>query len=71
MSDTGQKAVNASLDEKSVDEKRIETSSNGSFDLQNGDEALKLIDAEKVVTFSEEYNLKLRWKLVCRLLITR
>lgn len=71
MSVTGQQAVNTSLDEKSIDEKHIETSSNGSFNLQNGDEALKLIDAEKVVTFSEEYNLKLRRKLVCRLLRTR
>ncbi len=55
-----------SLDEKSVDEKHIETSGNDLIDLRNGDEALRLIDAEKVVKFSEEYNLKLRRKLVRR-----
>ncbi|KAF9448174.1 MFS general substrate transporter [Macrolepiota fuliginosa MF-IS2] len=55
----------ASLDRKSTDEKaeHVETSSDGSVDLQHGDEALRLIDAEEKVEFSEEYNLKLRRKL--------
>ncbi len=50
----------------SPDEKveNTETSSDGSIDLRNGDEALRIIDAEKVAKFSEEYNLRLRRKLV-------
>jgi len=30
------------------------------IDLHLGDEALRLVDAEKIVEFDEEYNLKLR-----------
>jgi hypothetical protein len=55
--------ADVSLDRRSLDEK-IDTSSDGSIDLRHGDEALQLIDAEKVIKFSEEYNLKLRRKLV-------
>lgn len=35
-----------------------------SLDIQDGDEALRLIGAERTAQFSEEYNLKLRRKLV-------
>lgn len=62
--------MTTSLDQKSIDEKidekieNTETSSDGSVNFRNGDEALRLIDAEKAVKFSEEYNLKLRRKLV-------
>jgi hypothetical protein len=52
------------FDEKSIDEKVIEAPSISSVDFRHGDEALKLIDAENAVIFSEEYNLKLRKKLV-------
>ncbi len=50
----------------SIDEKleNIETPSDGSIDLRGGDEALKLVNAEEVTQFSEEYNLRLRRKLV-------
>jgi len=34
------------------------------IDLHLGDEALRLVAAEKIVEFDEEYNLKLRKKLV-------
>lgn len=53
----------ASLEKRSIDEK-IESSSQDSVDLLRGDEALRLVDAENVVKFSEEYNLRLRRKLV-------
>lgn len=33
-------------------------------DLHEGDEALRLISAERTLQFSEEYNTKLRRKLV-------
>lgn len=33
--------------------------------LSEGDEALRLIGAERAVQFSEQYNLRLRRKLVC------
>ncbi|KAF5352780.1 hypothetical protein D9756_006042 [Leucocoprinus leucothites] len=52
----------ASVERKSIDEK-IESSTESSFALHGGDEALRLVDAENVVKFSEEYNLKLRRKL--------
>ncbi|KAG6857361.1 hypothetical protein H0H87_005664 [Tephrocybe sp. NHM501043] len=45
--------------ESSVDEKTKESS----VDIEEGDEALKLIGAERATQFSEEYNLKLRRKL--------
>lgn len=56
-----------SLDRKSVDEKveNVEIPGDSSVDFRHGDEALKLIDAENAVKFSEEYNLRLRRKLVC------
>lgn len=50
------------MERKSIDEK-IESSTESSFALHGGDEALRLVDAENVVKFSEEYNLKLRRKL--------
>lgn len=45
--------------ETSLDEKL-------SLDIQDGDEALRLIGAERTAQFSEEYNAKLRRKLVRR-----
>ncbi|KXN86781.1 Thiamine pathway transporter THI73 [Leucoagaricus sp. SymC.cos] len=47
----------ASLDWKGADEK-TESSSRESLDIHLGDEVLQPIDAENVVNFSEEYNLK-------------
>ena len=38
--------------------------SKNSLDLSVGDEALKLVGARRIAEFSEEYNLKLRRKLV-------
>ena len=34
------------------------------LELRNGDEALKLVGAERSISFSEEYNARLRRKLV-------
>ncbi|KAG6900917.1 hypothetical protein C0993_004354 [Termitomyces sp. T159_Od127] len=49
------------VEDKIVNENNGEKSS---FDIQEGDEALKLIGTERTVQFSEEYNRKLRRKLV-------
>jgi hypothetical protein len=35
-----------------------------SYDLEGGDEALHLVGAQRTTEFTEEYNLKLRRKLV-------
>lgn len=57
------------IEEQKIDEKR-ELSGEGSFDeklsvdLNDGDEALRLIGTERTTQFSEEYNAKLRRKLV-------
>jgi len=40
------------------------SASKDSLDLSVGDEALKLVGTRRIVEFSEEYNLKLRRKLV-------
>lgn len=45
--------IEGSFDEKS------------SFEVADGDEALNLVGAERTTEFSEEYNRKLRRKLVC------
>ncbi|KJA29985.1 hypothetical protein HYPSUDRAFT_125950 [Hypholoma sublateritium FD-334 SS-4] len=56
------------IEEQKIDEKR-ELSAEGSFDeklsvdLNDGDEALRLIGTERTTQFSEEYNAKLRRKL--------
>jgi len=41
----------------------IEKRSKFLVDIQEGDEALRLIGAERAAHFSDEYNAKLRWKL--------
>lgn len=57
------------IEEQKIDEKR-ELSGEDSFDeklsvdLNDGDEALRLIGTERTNQFSEEYNAKLRRKLV-------
>ncbi|KAG6886708.1 hypothetical protein C0992_002726, partial [Termitomyces sp. T32_za158] len=48
------------VDDKIVNESKEEQSS---FDIREGDEALKLIGAERTIQFSDEYNRKLRRKL--------
>ncbi|KAG6908963.1 hypothetical protein DXG01_002569 [Tephrocybe rancida] len=55
---TSEKELNA-IGNAAVDEKVFETS----IDMEEGDEALKLIGAERTAQFSEEYNRKLRRKL--------
>ena len=47
-----------------LDEKRPASESELSSVPLDGDEALHLVGAERTVEFSEEYNLKLRRKLV-------
>ncbi len=42
-----------------------------SIDLQQGDEALRLVGAERSAQFSEEYNAKLKRKLVRVLTLSR
>lgn len=56
-----------SVDEKIRDEeKRVyETDASTIADSSDGDEALKLVGREREAQFSEEYNAKLRAKLVC------
>lgn len=46
----------------SVDEKRLVSELN--YDIEDGDEALQLVGTLRSAHFSEEYNLKLRRKLV-------
>lgn len=46
----------------SIDEKR--PVSELSYDIEDGDEALQLVGTLRSANFSEEYNLKLRRKLV-------
>lgn len=46
-----------------LDEKR--PASELSAEPVDGDEALRLVGAERTVQFSQEYNLRLRRKLVC------
>lgn len=50
------------------DSKRVETISINSIDSRDVDEALELVGMRRTAEFSEEYNKKLRRKLV-RLLI--
>lgn len=50
-----------------IDEKKSEDGSASvlSVDSREGDEALELVGIQRSAVFSEEYNLKLRRKLVC------
>lgn len=59
----------SAVEEKAFDEKRgtIEqtaTFTSESFDSKDADEALELVGTSRTQNFSEEYNLKLRRKLV-------
>ena len=47
------------------DEKVAYDGSASSTDSADGDEALQLVGKERTAEFSEEYNLRLRRKLVC------
>ena len=62
----------SSSDEKVLDEKSIEeqTVSITSYDSKDVDEAMALVGAQRTSHFSEEYNLKLRKKLVGLLLVS-
>ena len=51
---------NASFDEKS----EKSSGSPSLFDVSKGDEALQVVGIERTAEFSEEYNRKLRRKLV-------
>jgi MFS transporter, ACS family, DAL5 transporter family protein len=51
--------------QSALDEKR--PASELSSEIYDGDEALQLVGAERTAQFSEEYNLKLRRKLVSSL----
>lgn len=55
---------NSSLDKRNVDTKIEDVLGKGSINLRLGDEALRLVDAEKIVEFDEEYNLRLCKRLV-------
>lgn len=65
--------ANASLEKKpsdSLDEHHEKTDiESESLDASQGDEALRLVGAERSAQFSEEYNLRLRKKLVGAVLI--
>lgn len=51
------------VDEKSLTVKV--SAHEASFDANNGDEALELVGMRRTAQFSEEYNRRLRKKLVC------
>ena len=51
--------------QESIDEKKLEEKGDAIvLDATDGDEALLLVGTERTAEFSEEYNLKLRRKLV-------
>ena len=51
--------------QESIDEKKLENNvETAVLDATEGDEALLIVGAERTVEFSEEFNLKLRRKLV-------
>ena len=52
-----------------VDSKQVETISVDSIDSRDVDEALELVGMRRTAEFSEEYNKKLRRKLVCPMTI--
>ena len=51
------------------DSKQVETISINSIDSRDVDEALELVGMRRTAEFSEEYNKKLRRKLVCLMII--
>ena len=63
--------MSQSTEKKRVSEVRVSVSdtkdvesSSAVLELRDGDEALKLVGAERSARFSEEYNARLRRKLV-------
>ena len=65
MSSTERKSAEASLKGSQDDEKHSRDEEVISVvDSIEGDEALKLVGRERTAQFSDEYNRKLRWKLV-------
>jgi histone acetyltransferase (RNA polymerase elongator complex component) len=50
--------------EHDQEEKHVGVTTTTSFDSSNMDEAMRLVGAERTAVFSEEYNAKLRRKLV-------
>ena len=52
------------VDRSSDSEKQDFDATTTIVDSEEGDEALKLVGRERRAEFSEEYNRKLRWKLV-------
>ncbi len=59
----------SATDEKVFDDEKRgtieQTATVTSFDSKDADEALQLVGTSRTQNFSEEYNLKLRRKLVC------
>ena len=55
--------------QSALDEKRPASEFSSDHGILDGDEALHLVGAERTAQFSEEYNLKLRRKLVSNLLL--
>lgn len=49
----------------SIDDHVVVEKHHASINIDEGDEALRLIGMERTAQFSEEYNRKLRRKLVC------
>lgn len=65
MSSTERKSDEPSIKGSQEDEKRSRDEEVISvIDSVDGDEALKLVGRERTEQFSDEYNRKLRWKLV-------
>lgn len=65
MSSVEQKSVEEKIRGSADEEKHVyETDVNSIVDSTEGDEALKLVGREREVQFSDEYNAKLRAKLV-------
>jgi hypothetical protein len=50
--------------EQEQEEKHVGVTTVASFDSSDMDEAMRLVGAERTAVFSEEYNAKLRRKLV-------
>lgn len=60
-------------DEKTVsqeDSKQVDSVTIESVDSRDVDEALNLVGMRRTAEFSEDYNRKLRRKLVCRIIIS-
>lgn len=58
----------SSIGHDDAKEEKYTHSSSASFDVRDGDEALQLVGAERTAEFSEEFNARLRRRLVCLML---